>query len=277
MALADGFEMSHRKAGVAVCAVAAVTALLAHTAQAEGDVALPAPFDSYRSGDVAAQVFGVLANRRAVRLTDARLWGDGENPWLAVVAEAARSSSDRALCDCPRPVRLALLRQDGGQLRIGAAALVRDVRDGTVVSLTSDLLDGSLGDNGVFRLTGAEQLLPVVLRWDAGSRPRAALALYRLRGRGLVQVFERRILDDPTVADPNASGMRARLHMGEFDPGGVAGFADIRFVERYFTRFDNELVALDDRRIEIWVFGGDRYSLVQCELTGPMGYGACVQ
>ena len=48
-------------------------------------------------------------------------------------------------------------------------------------------------------------------------------------------------------------------------------------MERYFTRFDNDIIDLDDRRIEVWVFGGQRFSLVQCELYGPMGYGACVQ
>lgn len=269
--------MAHRIAGGAIFAIAGIMALLASAVWAEDDMALPAPYESHSAGEVAAQVFGVLANRREVWLTDERLWGDGENRYLAVVAEAARPSVDKAFCDCSRPVRLALLREEDGQLRIVAAALIRDVRAGTVVSLNSDLLDPSLGDNGVFRLTGAEQLLPVVMRWDTGGRPRAALVLYRLQGRSLVQVFERRILDDPTLADPNASGMRARLRMGDLDPGGVAGFADIRFVERYFTRFDDELVALDDRRVEIWVFGGDRYSLVQCELTGPMGYGACVQ
>lgn len=261
----------------AVLIAAVCGALLPALARADSDIRFPAPYESFRPIDVAAQVFGVLAGQRDVWLTDARLWGDSESPYLAVVAEAALPAVDSAFCNCARPIRLALLREEGDHLRIAAAALIRDVRDGTAVSLTSELLDRSLGDNGEFRLTGAEQLLPLVLRWDAGGRPRAALALYRLRGWDLVQVFERRILDDPTKTDPDASGMRARLRMGELDPGGVAGYADIRFVERYFTRFDDEFVDLDDRRIEIWVFGGDRYSLVQCELTGPMGTGACVQ
>lgn len=270
--------MACRTAGIgfatALCAGLLVAAV---TARAETGIRLPAPYDSYSAADVAAQVFGVLAERREVWLTDARLWGNGEAPYLAVVAEAARPSVDAAFCSCARPVRLALLTEEGGRLRVAAAALVRDVRDDATVSLRSDLLDGSLVDGGVFRLTGSEQLLPVVRHWNTGGRPRAALALYRLRGGRLIHVFERRVLDDPTAADPDASGMRARLRMGELDPGGVAGYADIRFVEHYFTRFGDEIVELDDRRIEIWVFGGDRYSLVQCERTGPLGYGGCMQ
>lgn len=255
----------------------ACVSLFAAPVWADGESRLPAPYDSYSAADVAAQVFGVLAGQRDVWLTDARLWSAGEAHYLAVVAEAARPSVDAAFCNCARPVRLALLEEDGRRLRIAAAALVRDVRDGVTVSLNSGLLDRSLGENGVFRLTGTERLLPVVWHWNAGGRPRATLTLYRFRGGRLIHVFERRILDDPTVGDPDASGMRARLHMGELDPGGVAGYADIRFVERYFTRFADDIVELDDKRIEVWVFGGDRYSLVQCELTGPMGYGACMQ
>ncbi len=252
------------------CAVPAV--------RAEAPDTLPPPFDSHRAQEAAGLVFGVLAGRREAWLADARLWElDGET-YLAVLAEASRRLVDGAICfDCARPLRLALLRRTDKSLVVAAVALVTGLPEGASVSLRSSFLDRHLGEDGVFPLTDTEQLLPVVVQWDAGQRPRASLSLYRLTGRQLVNVFTRRIFDDPTAGNPNLSGMRARIRMGELDPGGQAGFADIRFVERYFTRFADEIVPLDDRRIEVWVFGGERYSLVQCELRGPMGYGACVQ
>jgi hypothetical protein len=252
--------------------------LLAASARAEEDgPALPAPYDSWSPTDIAARAFGVLAGQREVWLNDARLWNVGDKAFLAVIAEAARPNVDGAFCGCARPTRLALIEERGGELHTIAAALVPDIRAGETLSLNSPLLGGRLIGGGVFRLTGGEQLLPVVRAWDVGARPRAELSLYRLGDRWLSPVFSRLILDDPTVGDPDLSGMRARMRMGALDPGGLAGYADIRFVERYFTRFDEDVIELDDLRVEVWVFGGDRYSLVQCELYGPMGFGACMQ
>lgn len=245
--------------------------------QADDGIALPAPYDTWSPRDIAARAFGLLAGQREVWLTDARLWKIGDKTLLAVIAEAARPNVDGAFCDCARPNRLALLEEQEDGLHTIAAALIPGIRAGESLSLNSPLLDGPLVRGGVFRLNGGELLLPVLREWDLGGRPRAELSLYRLGDRRLAQVFSRLILDDPTVGDPDLSGMQARMRMGELDPGGLAGFADIRFVERYFTRFDEDVIELDDRRIEVWVFGGDRFSLVQCELYGPMGYGACVQ
>ncbi|MEN8196584.1 MAG: hypothetical protein ABFS30_08715 [Pseudomonadota bacterium] len=260
------------------CAITGALMLLATSARAEGDeLALPAPYDTWSPTDIAARAFGVLAGQREVWLNDARLWKVGGRQYLAVIAEAARPNVDGAFCDCARPTRLALIEERGGELHTVAAALVPDIRAGETLSLNSPLLDRRLIGDGVFRMTGTEQLLPVVREWDMGARPRAELSLYRQGDRRLSPVFSRLIFDDPTVGDPDLSGMRARMRVGELDPGGLAGYADIRFVERYFTRFDDEVIELDDLRIEVWVFGGDRYSLVQCELYGPMGFGACMQ
>jgi hypothetical protein len=260
------------------CAVTGALMLLGVPVSAEeGGPALPAPFDSWATTDIAARAFGLLAGQRDVWLADARLWIVGDKPILAVIAEAERPNVDGAVCDCARPIRLALIEQQKGELRTVAAALIPDIRAGETLSLTSPLLDSPLIRGGEFRLNDAELLLPVLRGWDVGGRPRAELSLYRLGDRRLSPVFSRLMFDDPTVGDPNLSGMRARMRMGELDPGGLAGFADIRFVERYFTRFDEDIIDLDDRRIEVWVFGGNRFSLVQCELYGPMGYGACVQ
>lgn len=269
--------MSRGLSGKSGCAVAGLAMLLAASARADDGIALPAPFDSWSPTDIAARAFGVLAGQREVWLTDARLWDVGGERYLAVIAEAERPNVEGAYCDCARPARLALIDEREGELHTVAAALIPDLRPGTTLSLNSPLLDGPLVRGGVFRLTGAERLLPVLRAWDMGQRPRAELSLYRLGERRLSRVFSRRILDDPTVGDPNLSGMQARMRMGELDPGGLADYADIRFVERYFTRFDDDIIELDDRRVEVWVFGGDRYSLVQCELYGPMGYGACVR
>jgi hypothetical protein len=258
-------------------AVAGVLMLLGASASAEDGPALPAPYDSWSATDIAARAFGLLAGQREIWLTDARIWQVGDKSLLAVIAEAERPNVDGAVCDCTRPVRLALIEVREGMLHTVAAALIPEIRAGDTLSLNSPLLDGPLVKGGVFRLNEIELLLPVAREWDMGGRPRAELSLYRLGDRRLSPVFSRRILDDPTVGDPNLSGMRARMRMGELDPGGVAGFADIRFVERYFTRFDDDIIDLDDRRIEVWVFGGNRFSLVQCELYGPMGHGACVQ
>jgi hypothetical protein len=258
-------------------AIACILLLLGLSAAAAGPGTLPPPYDSWAPEEVAARAFGLLAGQRNVWLNDARLWhGDGKM-LLAVIAEAERPNVDGAFCDCPRPTRLALMEADGRDLVTVAATLIPDVRAGQKLSLNSSLLGERLVRDGVFRLRGAELLLPMVRSWDAGGRPRAELTLYRLVDWRLLPVFTRLILDDPTVGNPELSGMRARMRLGDLDPGGVAGFADIRFVERYFTRFGEDIVELDDRRIEIWVFGGDRFSLVQCELSGPMGYGACVQ
>lgn len=260
------------------CAVTGALMLLGVAAAAEeGGPALPAPYDSWSTTDIAARAFGLLAGQRDVWLADARLWMVGDKPLIAVIAEAERPNVDGAVCDCARPIRLALIEQQKGELRTVAAALIPDIRTGETLSLTSPLLDSPLIRGGEFRLNAAELLLPLVRGWDMGGRPRAELSLYRLGERRLSPVFSRLMFDDPTVGDPNLSGMRARMRMGELDPGGLAGFADIRFVERYFTRFDEDIIDLDDRRIEVWVFGGNRFSLVQCELYGPMGYGACVQ
>ncbi len=258
-------------------AVILVAALAAAPLRAGDGPALPAPYDSWSHAEIAARAFGLLAGQREVWLTDARLWQVGGKSLLAVIAEAARPNVDGAFCDCARPARLALIEVADGGLRTVAAALIPGLRPGTTLTLNSPLLDGPLVRGGVFRLTAAEQLLPVLREWDTGDRPRAELSLYRLGERRLSPVFSRLVLDDPTIGDPDLSGMRARMRMGELDPGGLGGFADIRFVERYFTRFDEDVIELDDRRVEVWVFGGDRYSLVQCELYGPMGYGACVQ
>lgn len=255
----------------------ALLLLAASASAAEDGPALPAPYDSWSPTDIAARAFGVLAGQREIWLNDARLWKVGGKQYLAVVAEAERPNVDGAFCDCARPTRLALIQERGGELHTVAAALVPDIRAGETLSLNSPLLDGRLVRGGVFRLNGTKLLLPVVRAWDAGGRPRAELSLYRLGDRRLSPVFSRLIFDDPTVGDPDLSGMRARMRMGELDPGGLAGYADIRFVERYFTRFDEDIIELDDSRIEIWVFGGDRYSLVQCELYGSMGFGACMQ
>jgi len=257
---------------------AAITACQVASASAEAGVsALPAPYDSLSPDDVAAQAFGLLAGQRAAWLTDARTWQADGRTLLAVIAEAERPKVDAAVCDCARPVRLVLMREEEGELYTVAAALVPNVRAGESLALNSPLLEGPLVRGGEFRLNETERLLPVVRSWDTGGRPRAELSLYRLVDWRLSRVFTRLMFDDPTVSDPTLSGMRARMRMGELDPGGIAGFADIRFVERYFTRFDEDIIDLDDRRIEVWVFGGHRYSLVQCELYGPMGYGACVQ
>ncbi len=259
---------------------AVVGALMVFAASAlaeEGAPALPAPYDSWSHTDIAARAFGLLAGQREAWLNDARAWEVDGKSFLAVIAEAERPNVDGAFCDCSRPMRLALIEEREGELHTVAAALIPNIRTGVTLSLNSPLLDGPLVRGGVFRLSGAELLLPVVRQWDVGGRPRAELSLFRLGDRRLAQVFSRLILDDPTVGDPDLSGMRARMRMGELDPGGLAGFADIRFVERYFTRFDEDIIDLDDRRVEVWVFGGDRFSLVQCELYGPMGFGACMQ
>jgi len=251
--------------------------LAASVSAEEYGPALPAPYDSWSPTDVAARAFGLLAGQRDAWLTDARIWETGDRPLLAVIAEAERPNVDGAVCDCARPVRLALMHEEEGELRTVAAALIPNIRTGETLSLNSPLLDSPLVRGGVFRLSEAELLLPVVRGWNLGDRPRAELSLYRLSDWRLSPVFSRLMFDDPTVGNDNLSGMRARMRMGELDPGGLAGFSDIRFVERYFTRFDNDIFELDDRRVEVWVFGGQRFSLVQCELYGPMGYGACVQ
>jgi hypothetical protein len=256
--------------------LASAAILLALAARAEEPVAVPAPYDSWSQTDIAASAFGLLAGQRQVWLVDARPWEVGDRPLLAVIAEAERPNVDGAFCDCARPARLALIEERGGELHTVAAALIRDLRPGMTLALNSPLLDGPLVRGGVFQLSGSEMLLPVVRLWDAGGRRRAELSLYRKGERRLAPVFSRLILDDPTVTDPDLSGMQARMRMGELDPGGLAGFADIRFVERYFTRFDEDIFELNDRRVEVWVFGGDRFSLVQCELYGPMGQGACM-
>lgn len=260
-------------------AVTGVLMLLAasNSARAGDVIALAAPYDSWSPTDIAARAFGLLGGQREVWLNDARLWKVGDKTLLAVIAEAARPNVDDAFCDCARPTRLALIPERGGGLQTVAAALIPEIRAGEKLSLNSPLLDDPLVRGGAFRLNGAELLLPVVREWDAGGRPRAEFSLYRLGVGKPAPVFSRLILNDPTLGDPDLSGMRARMRMGELDPGGLSGYADIRFVERYFTRFDDDVIELDDRRIEVWVFGGDRYSLVQCELYGPLGYGACVQ
>lgn len=259
-------------------AIAGATMLFAVMARAEEPVSVPPPFDSWSQTDIAARAFGLLAGQRQVWLVDAKLWEiGGDRPLLAVIAEAERPNVDGAFCDCARPARLALIEERAGELHTVTAALIPGLRPGMTLALNSPLLDGALVRDGVFRLSGSERLLPIVRQWDAGGRLRAELSLYRKGERRLEPVFSRLILDDPTVSDPDLSGMRARMRMGELDPGGLAGFADIRFVERYFTRFDEDIIDLDDRRVEVWVFGGDRFSLVQCELFGPMGNGACVQ
>lgn len=257
--------------------VAGIALLLGMQVAVAGPSALPPPYNAWSPEEAAARAFGVLAGQRNVRLNDARLWRRDGRLLLAVVAEAERPNVDESFCDCPRPVRLALMDAADGDLHIVAATLIPNVRDGQTLSLNSALLGKRLVREGVFRLRGTELLLPVVRKWDAGGRPRAELTLYRLVDWLLRPVFRRLILDDPTVGKPELSGMHARIRMGDLDPGGVDGYADIRFVEHYFTRFGGDIVDLDDRRIEIWVFGGDRFSLVQCELTGPMGDGACVQ
>lgn len=258
-------------------AVACVLMMIAATASAEEPVVLPAPYDSWSQTDIASRAFGLLAAQREVWLNDARLWQVGDKALLAVIAEAERPNVDGAFCDCARPARLALIEERAGELHTVAAALIPDLRPGTNLSLNSPLLDAPLIRGSLFRLNEAEFLLPMVRQWDAGGRPRAELSLFRLGELRLTPVFSRLIFDDPTVGNPDLSGMRARMRMGELDPGGLAGFADIRFVERYFTRFDEDIIDLDDRRVEVWVFGGDRFSLVQCELYGPMGQGACMQ
>lgn len=258
-------------------AVTGALMLFAIFAPVSAEPVLPAPYDTWSHTDIAARAFGLLAGQREAWLNDARAWEVDGKSLLAVIAEAERPNVDGAFCDCARPVRLALIEEREGELHTVAAALILNIRTGVTLSLNSPLLDGPLVRGGVFRLSGAELLLPVVRQWDAGGRPRAELSLFRLGDRRLAPVFSRLILDDPTVGDPDLSGMRARMRMGELDPGGLAGFADIRFVERYFTRFDEDIIDLDDRRVEVWVFGGDRFSLVQCELYGPMGFGACMQ
>lgn len=246
-------------------------------ARADGPPAVSAPFDAWPPAEIAARVFGILAGQRQAWLTDARLWSTADGPLLAVIAEAERPQVDGAFCDCARPARLALIEAREGELHIVAAALIPELRPGARLSLNSPLLEEPLVRGGVFRFNGGEVLLPVVREWQDDRRRKAELTLYRDLLGALAPVFSRLILDDPTIADPDLSGMQARMRMEDLDPGGLPGFADIRFVERYFTRFDEDVVALDDRRVEIWVFGGDRYSLVQCELFGPMGYGACMQ
>lgn len=258
-------------------AIASAMLLFAVAARAEEPVSVPAPYDSWSQTDIAASAFGLLAGQRQVWLVDARLWEVGGRRLLAVIAEAERPNVDGAFCDCARPARLALIEERAGELHTVAAALIPDLRPGMALALNSPLLDGPLVRGGVFQLSGSEILLPVVRQWDAGGRLRAELSLYRMGERRLQPVFSRLILDDPTVSDPDLSGMQARMRMEDLDPGGLAGFSDIRFVERYFTRFDEDIIDLDDRRVEVWVFGGDRFSLVQCELFGPMGNGACVQ
>jgi hypothetical protein len=258
-------------------ALAGVAMMLALAARAEEPVSVPASFDSWSQTDIAARAFGLLAGQRRVWLTDASLWEVDGDTLLAVIAEAERPNVDGAFCDCARPARLALIEERAGELHTIAAVLIPELRFGMTLALNSPLLGGPLVRGGVFRLNGSENLLPLVRKWDAGGRLRAELTLYRMGERRLAPVFSRLILDDPTVADPGLSGMRARMRMGELDPGGLAGFADIRFVERYFTRFDEDTFELDDRRVEVWVFGGNRFSLVQCEFYGSMGYGACVQ
>ena len=259
-------------------AIAGVAMLVAVPASAEeGGPVLPGPYDGWSQTDIASRAFGLLAGQRAVWLNDARLWQVGDRALLAVIAEAERPNVDGAFCDCARPARLALIEERAGELHTVAAALIPNLRPGTSLLLNSPLLDAPLIRGRLFRLSEAEFLLPMVRQWDAGGRPRAELSLFRLRERRLAPVFSRLILDDPTMGNPDLSGMRARMRMGELDPGGLAGFADIRFTERYFTRFDEDIIDLDDRRVEVWVFGGDRFSLVQCELYGPMGQGACMQ
>jgi hypothetical protein len=258
-------------------AITGALMLFAASASVLAEPMLPAPYDTWSPTDIAARAFGLLAGQREVWLTDARLWEVDGKPLLAVIAEAERPNVDGAFCDCARPHRLALIEEREGELHTVVAALIPEIRTGVTLSLNSSLLDGPLVKGGVFRLSGAELLLPVLREWDMGGRPRAELSLFRLGDRRLAPVFSRLILDDPTVGDPDLSGMRARMRMGELDPGGLAGYADIRFVERYFTRFDEDIIELDDRRLEVWVFGGDRFSLVQCELYGPMGFGACMQ
>lgn len=269
--------MSGRKLPWLGHALFGAVALFALMTRADESVTVPAPYDSWSQTDIAASAFGLLAGQRQVWLVDARLWKIGDRPFLAVIAEAERPNVDGAFCDCARPARLALIEERAGELHTVAAALIPDLRSGMALALNSPLIDGALIRDGVFRLSGSEMLLPLVRQWDAGGRLRAELSLYRMGERRLAPVFSRLILDDPTVSDPDLSGMRARIRMEELDPGGLAGFSDIRFVERYFTRFDEDIIELDDRRIEVWVFGGDRFSLVQCELYGPMGHGACMQ
>lgn len=262
-----------RGAGMMAALAGAVMLLAAGQAWAVDGSKPAVPYQSHTDQDIAALVFGVLAGQRDVWLTDRRVWQANGREYLAVVAEAARPAG----CACARPVRLALLEEAGGSLHIVAAALLVDLRDDAAVSLNSPLLAGPLGDDGLFRLRATEYLFPVVVERGGGRRPRARLTLFRVAGRLMIPVFEREILDDPTRGNPETSGMRARLRMGDLDPGGLDGYADIRFTETYFTRFAGDIVDLDDRRTEIWVFGGDRFSLVQCEQTGPMGYGPCVQ
>lgn len=258
-------------------ALAGALMLVALLARAEEPVRLPAPYVGWSQTDIASRAFGLLAGQREVWLVDARIWWVGDKALLAVIAEAERPNVDGAFCDCARPARLALIEERAGELHTVAAALIPDLRPGTSLLLNSPLLDGPLIRGSLFRLSEAESLLPMVRQWDAGGRPRAELSLFRLGELRLSPVFSRLILDDPTKGNPDLSGMRARMRMGELDPGGLAGFADIRFTERYFTRFDEDIIDLDDRRVEVWVFGGDRFSLVQCELYGPMGQGACMQ
>lgn len=258
-------------------AIAGIFTLLAWPAVAQERVELPPPYESWSASEVAARAFGLLAGQREAWLVDAKIWRYGNQDLLAVIAEAERPNVDGSFCDCARPTRLALIEGDVGELHTVAATLIPEVRGEAAISLNSPLLTESLVEGGVFRLNADEPLLPVVRSWSEANRRRAELALYRLGNWRLMPVFTRLILDDPTGANPNLSGMRARMKIGNLDPGGVAGFTDIRFVERYFTRFGDDIIDLDDRRVEVWVFGGDRYSLVQCELYGPMGFGACVQ
>ena len=258
-------------------AIVVAALLIALTARADEPVRVPAPYEAWPQADIAARAFGLLAGQRQAWLSDARLWPAQDGNLLAVIAEAERPNVDGAFCDCARPARLALIEEIAGELHTVAAALIPDLRPGMTLALNSALIDATLTRGGTFRLSGSETLLPLVRAWDENGRRRAELTLYRQGERRLAPVFSRLILDDPTVTDPDLSGMQARIRMGDLDPGGLAGFADIRFVERYFTRFDEDIIDLDDRRIEVWVFGGDRFSLVQCELSGPMGYGACVQ
>ena len=260
-------------AGVIAALAGALMLLAAAQAQVALNSMLPVPYDSHRGADVAALVFGVLAGQRDVWLLDRRIWEADGRRYLAVVAEAARPAG----CGCARPIRLALLSEEDGVLHVAAAALLAGLRDDEALSLKSPLLSGPLGDDGLFRLRATEYLFPLVVERGGGRRQRARLTLFRIVGRLMMPVFEREILDDPTRENSQLSGMRARLRMGELDPGGLDGYADIRFTETYFTRFAGDVVELDDRRTEIWVFGDDRFSLVQCERTGPMGYGPCVQ
>lgn len=255
-----------------------ILALTAVLRPAQAEVTLPSPFDRFSATDVAAVAFGVLAERRETWLTDARRWDRFGEPYLAVIAEAARPERGGGPCDdCMRPLRLALLRLQDGELHLAGAAIFRNVDDTTTVFLSSVHLLKTMGGEVSPPLTGIETQLPVLREWSEDGRLRAEIILFRAGQGNLAPIFRRRVFDDPTPVDPDASGMRARLEIGELDPGGLAGFADIRVSEGYFARFAGDLIELDDQRIEVWVFGDGRYSLVQCEETGPMGYGPCVQ